>query len=235
MHEHHGARAPQWCKLLVLYEVLLHGAAQLVVYMDTDAMFVRHDMSLAEYLSSSRGAARDDPFFRDVVMAPSADKALLVLSNNALNEWNTKFQHEHKFYTNSGVMFLRNSTRTLQALAEWWNTDAFRKYHFEPVYEQQALNQGLLVWRRHEFAAETFIINDTHFEPEADSFILHMTSKVRKLEARDMAERHLRLWQPPDVSHESLAHTLRVCCTSGPADIDLGALERQMTTKTKKH
>jgi hypothetical protein len=105
MHEHHGLRAPQWCKLLALYEVLLHGAAQLVVYMDTDAMFVRHDMSLAEYYSS-RGAARDDPFFRDVVMAPSADKALLVLSNNALNEWNTKFQHEHKFYTNSGVMFL---------------------------------------------------------------------------------------------------------------------------------
>jgi hypothetical protein len=92
----------------------------------------------------------------------------------------------------------------------------------------------LLVWRRHEFAAETFIINDTHFEPEADSFILHMTSKVRNSEARDMAERHLRLWQPPDVSHESLAHTLRVCCTSGPADIDLGALERQMTTQKRR-
>ena len=228
----HGSRSPQWCKLLVLYDLFLRGTARFILYMDTDAMFVQHGTSLAQYLGGPRSVARDDPFFRDVRMAPDVGRALLVLTNNALNPWNIKFQHQHKFYTNTGVMFLRHdpANRTLNALARWWNTGDFKAFHFAPVYEQQALNQGLLEWNKRAFAADTFITNDTHFLFAPDSFIVHMTSKDRKVEAQVTAERFLRFWMPPGATEEQLLADLLACCTTGPGAVNLTRLETQISS-----
>jgi len=159
IHHKLGPRSAPWSKLLAIHQKMQEGYDR-IVYIDSDALFNRRDMSLDDFLlasSSTLGVLRE---------------AHLTLTYNY--PWTRK-------PANSGFMIWKNTNRAHEILHTWWNTNA-GKYHFEHDYEQYVLNATFLSKnKKSEFKNDIAIIPAITFQERRRQFLRHVGSTQKQL------------------------------------------------------
>ncbi len=121
VHARWGPRAVPWTKLLAVNHAMAQGYDR-IVYIDSDAIFNRFEMSVDDFLMSSKSA-----------LAALEGAALTLTFNYPWTE----------IESTSGFMVWQNTELAKRILHHWWNVDA-GDYHLEHDYEQHALNHHVL-------------------------------------------------------------------------------------------
>ncbi len=156
---HHilGPRVAAWSKIPAIYYAMQENYER-IVYIDSDAIFNRFDMSIDDFLhnsSSNLGAI---------------EKNALILTYNY--PWTNRS-------ANSGFMIWKNNDCAQKFLQTWWDTDG-GKYHSEHDYEQYSLNCNLLA-DNSEFLNDIAILPIITFLERKKQFIRHVGSSHDRL------------------------------------------------------
>jgi len=152
-------RPVMWCKLLVIYKHILELKYEWIVWLDTDAAILNHDIQVGEYLD-------------DLDYQHFHEDSVIILEN----DWTP-----HRGYPGTtGVFFLKPNLMGLHLIYEWWNTLEFTQYHFEGYYEQDAFWYGVTKWHNGMWNFFISVTNTESFHSKEGQYVRHICSGEEK-------------------------------------------------------
>ena len=155
-------RQSGWCRLLVMIELLKSAEYDWIHYMDSDAVFCNHELSISSFLSTVRTLPYGICSENQSNVSPD-DALFLGTTSDPWMFW----------YITDGQLIIRQSPRALHLVEQWWWQDGaeynFRTHPFE---------QGGL-WRLEDcFMDHTTNMLSTVFFYEKDQYYCHFGSNV---------------------------------------------------------
>lgn len=129
----HKERSIAWCKVVGLAYGLSLGY-EYVVFLDMDAIFVDHELSLQSFLRKNEGNAIENPYTGR--KGPLLSEAWLIMSP----DWNKRLIKELNTLMNAGVIIVRNGWNGQELLKYWWNVAKDLKWNTVYDREQHVLS-----------------------------------------------------------------------------------------------
>lgn len=150
-------RAPQWCKISVINELLSLNKYEYLFWIDSDAFFNKHDIKLENIINNDK------------------DKEIIICDDNK--------NSGRKNTINTGTMFVKCSEWSKEFFKSIWNYKG--KYLYDPFHEQKIMEDFIFekimdshlkigVKPANLFNSEYALLEDSAIK---NNFIIHVMSK----------------------------------------------------------
>ena len=194
-HPKYGTRHPSWCKLLSMYQVLsdeseltaADGLDPIVMYVDSDMLFNKPNISIEEYLEKSPVMDTANQTEVDIIQAgyPLIGKIKGWEGPHTCDATCSKERHDATMlvnmdpngnFGNCGMQMwrARNPTKSMKLLSEFWNENDLRHNQGFP-WEQHSFNHAF--WPSHTDQVKMIQDTDEFSNPmfaEAAGFLKHV-------------------------------------------------------------